>query len=181
MPTYRVETSRLLLRRPDPADDGPLAPINADPEVMRFIGDGSPRTPEQTTAMIERGIREWAERGYGMVSVVRRDTGEYIGCILLTPPAYLPEVMPAVEIGWRLARGHWGQGFATEAAARVLESAFSEFGLDRILSIRHFENEASGRVMEKLGLHKDSETAVPSRGLPLAVHSLTRAEYRAML
>lgn len=144
---------------------------------MKYIGDGKTRTFDQTAEGIARAIRQWDERGYGMVAVDRRDTGEFIGWIALNPPLFLPEVLPAIEIGWRLARPHWGQGFATEAAREVLGFGFESCGLDEILSIRHVDNEASRRVMEKLGLHFDFLTTVPAHGQPVAVHSISRAEF----
>ena len=158
-------------------DIEPLAEINADPEVMKYIGDGQVRTRQQTAEGIARAIRQWDERGYGMFSVDRRDTGEYIGWVALAVPSFLPEVLPAVEIGWRLARGQWGHGFATEAAREALRFGFESCGLDEILSIRDLGNDASRRVMEKLGLHFDFETTVPAHGQPVAVHSISRAEF----
>jgi RimJ/RimL family protein N-acetyltransferase len=172
-----IETSRLVLRRPVPEDVGPLAEMNADPEVMKYIGDGRVRTFQQTAAGIQRAISEWDEHGYGLFSMNRRDTGDYVGWVTLAEPAFLPEVLPAVEIGWRLARRHWGRGFATEGAREVLRFGFESCGLDEIVSIRHIENDASRRVMEKLGLHFDFETTVPSHGQPVAVHSISRADF----
>ncbi len=172
-----IETARLVLRRPVSEDVGPLAELNADPEVMKYIGDGHVRTFQQTAAGIQRAISEWDEHGYGLFSMNRRDTGDYIGWVTLAEPAFLPEVLPAVEIGWRLARRHWGQGFATEGAREVLRFGFESCGLDEIVSIRHIENDASLRVMEKLGLHFDFETTVPSHGQPVAVHSISRADF----
>lgn len=173
----KIETSRLVLRRPLPEDVGPLAEINSDPEVMKYIGDGRVRTFEQTAEGIPRAIREWDERGHGLFSVDRRDTGEFIGWVALTVPSFLPEVLPAIEIGWRLARRHWGQGFATEAAREALRFGFQSCGFDAIISIRHVDNDASRRVMEKLGLHFDFQTTVPSTGQSAAVHSISRAEF----
>ena len=175
-----IETSRLVLRRPLPGDVEPLAEINADPEVMKYIGDGRVRSFEETAEGISRAIRQWDEHGYGIFSVDRRDTGEFIGWVALAVPSFLPEVLPAIEIGWRLARRHWGQGFATEAAREVLRFGFESCGFDSILSIRDVGNDASRRVMEKLGLHFDFQTTVPSHGQPVAVHSITRAEFDAM-
>ena len=172
-----IETSRLILRRPVPEDVGPLAEMNADPEVMKYIGDGRVRTFQQTAAGIQRAISDWDEHGYGLFSMNRRDTGDYVGWVTLAEPAFLPEVLPAVEIGWRLAPRHWGQGFATEGAREVLRFGFESCGLDGIVSIRHIENGASRRVMEKLGLHFDFETAVPAHGQPVAVHSISRTEF----
>ena len=163
-----VETERLVLRgwRDDDLDG--LAAINADPEVMRYILDGSVRDREQSAAGLGKMRRDWAEQGFGLFAVERR--GELIGWAGLAVPAFLPEVLPAVEIGWRLGRRFWGHGYATEAAAAALRFGFEEAGLDRVISIRHVENTRSARVMEKLGLVHDFDTVVPGHGQPVAVH-----------
>ena len=176
----KIETARLVLRRPIASDLEPLVSINADPEVMRHIGDGRTRSREQTEAGLERAITEWREREFGMFSVELADTGTYIGWVALAVPAYLPEVLPAVEIGWRLDRRQWGHGYATEAAQAVLRYGFEDCTLERIVSIRDVTNEASRRVMEKLGLRFVFEATVPSHGQHVAVHALTREDFDAL-
>ncbi len=174
-----LTTPRLLLRQWRDDDLDPLAAIYADPEVMRYIGDGSVRDREQTAAGLAAMRREWAERGYGMFAVEVRDTGQLAGWVGLTVPAFLPEVLPTVEIGWRLGRQFWGGGIATEAAREVLRFGFVDCGLDRIVSIRHVDNATSGRVMEKIGLRFDRMAVVPARNQPVTVHALTRTEFVA--
>ncbi|MFI9596036.1 GNAT family N-acetyltransferase [Nonomuraea sp. NPDC052265] len=173
-----MTTDRLLLRQPDDDDLAPFAAMNADPEVMRYIGDGSvqPPDPDRAAAWIARARQEWDERGHGPLSVVVRETGRTAGWVTLAVPTFLPEILPAVEIGWRLGRQHWGHGYATEAARRLLEFGFAECGLDRIVSIRHVDNQPSRRVMDKLGLRFAFETVVPAHGRPVAVHEITRPE-----
>jgi len=172
-------TPRLLLRRWREDDLEPLAAMNADPEVMRYIGDGSVRDRQQTATGLAQVEREWDERGYGLFAVEVRKTGRLAGWVGLAVPAFLPEVLPAVEIGWRLGREYWGAGIATEAARVVLRFGFDDVGLDRIISIRHVDNRASGRVMEKLGLRFDRKTVVPAHGQPVEVHAISRDEYHA--
>lgn len=173
----RLETERLILRRWQPSDLEGLAAIDADPEVMRYIGDGSVRTPDETRAALARMQAAWDERGYGHFAVQRRDDGALAGWVGLAVPAFLPEVLPAVEIGWRLGRAQWGQGFATEAARAVLAFGFREVGLERVISIGHVDNAASLRVMAKLGLRPYLRTTVPGHGRPVQVTELTRAEF----
>ncbi|MGW4403630.1 GNAT family N-acetyltransferase [Nonomuraea sp. NPDC004702] len=174
-----MTTDRLLLRLPDDDDLAPFTAMNADPEVMRYIGDGSvlPPDPDRTAAWIARARREWQESGHGPLSVVVRETGLTAGWVTLAVPAFLPEILPAVEIGWRLGRAYWGNGYATEAAGRLLRFGFAECGLDRIVSIRHVDNQRSRRVMDKLGLRFAFETVVPGHGRPVAVHEITRAAH----
>jgi RimJ/RimL family protein N-acetyltransferase len=172
-----VETPRLLLRRWRPEDVPAMAEINADPDVMRWIGDGSVSDYDQTAAAVARCEQHWEERGFGLFAVEVRDTGELAGFTGLAVPAFLPEIMPAVEIGWRLGRGHWGRGFATEAARAALRFGLLDRGLDRIVSIHQIGNAASERVMQKLGMRPDRETVQPSCDRPVRVYAITRDEY----
>lgn len=173
------QTSRLVLRLPTQDDLAPLAAINADPHVMRFIGDGTTRSREETAAGLARARQQWDERGFGMFAVDIRDSGQFIGWVTLAEPAFLPEVLPAVEIGWRLGRPYWGHGYATEAAQVALRFGFCACDLERIISIRHVANTASRRVMDKLGMTFDHETVVPATKQPVAVHAMTRNQYEA--
>lgn len=103
-----AETARLVLRRPREPDIEPLMAMDADPEVMRYIGSGAVVPPDRDRALrsLARWRRQWDEQGFGMCSVIVRETGEYAGWVTLAVPAFLPEVLPAVEIGWRLRREH---------------------------------------------------------------------------
>ncbi|WP_244298412.1 GNAT family N-acetyltransferase [Micromonospora cremea] len=156
-----------------------LAAINADPEVMRYIMDGSVRDRRQSADGLQKMIANWQERGYGLFAVEVRETGVFVGWAGLAVPDFLPEVMPAVEIGWRLDRRSWGHGYATEAATAALRFGFLDRGLDRIISVRHVDNDRSARVMEKLGLTREFDTVVPGHEQPVAVHAITRDQYRA--
>jgi RimJ/RimL family protein N-acetyltransferase len=171
-----LSTARLVLRQPEDSDIEPLMAMDADPEVMRYIGAVSAPDPERVAQRIARWREQWDEHGYGICSVIVRETGEYAGWVILAVPAFLPEILPAVEIGWRLRREHWGHGYATEAAAELLRFGLTEAGLDRIVSIRQVDNQRSERVMEKLGLRYEFETTVPATGQHVAVHAITRQE-----
>ncbi|WP_433424901.1 GNAT family N-acetyltransferase [Microtetraspora malaysiensis] len=172
-------TERLRLRMWRDDDLDPLAAMDGDPEVMRYIGDGVPRTREQAAEALVRLGLGWQERGFGLFAVEVRETGEFAGWVGLAVPEFLPEVMPAVEIGWRLGPAHWGRGYATEAASEVLAFGFREVGLDEIVSVAHVDNTASLRVMAKLGMRPERRTAVPSTGRPVQVTVITREEYAA--
>ncbi|AEV84740.1 acetyltransferase [Actinoplanes sp. SE50] len=169
MPT--IETARLTLREWRDEDLDPLAAMNADPEVMRYILDGEVRDRDQSAAGLQKMIRDWRQQGFGLFAVQVRDTGALIGWAGLAVPTFLPEVLPAVEIGWRLSRAAWGHGFATEAATAALRFGFDTIGLDRLISIRHVENVRSARVMAKLGLLQEFETVIPGFDQPVAVHA----------
>ncbi|MEU8817983.1 GNAT family N-acetyltransferase [Actinoplanes sp. NPDC048796] len=169
-----LETERLVLREWRDDDLDALAAMNADPEVMRYILDGSVLDREQSAARLRRIREVWERHGFGLFAVEGRADGVLLGWAGLSVPDFLPEVMPAVEIGWRLARPYWGRGYATEAAAEALRFGFEDGGLDRVVSIRHVHNDRSRRVMEKLGLRHEFDTVVPGHGQPVAVHAKDR-------
>jgi RimJ/RimL family protein N-acetyltransferase len=177
-PVISFSTARLLLRPPEESDVSALMEMDADPEVMRYIGDGSVIPPDRERALraVTRWQNLWDEQGFGMCSVVVRETSEYAGWVMLATPAFLPEILPAVEIGWRLRRDHWGRGYATEAAAELLRFGLTEAGLDRVVSIRDIGNVQSKRVMDKLGLRFEFQTTVPATGQLVAVHAIARGE-----
>ncbi|MFF0746972.1 GNAT family N-acetyltransferase [Streptomyces sp. NPDC004111] len=170
-------TARLRLRPWRDDDLDPLTAMHADPEVMRYIGAGSVRTREETAAWLTRIRADWAEQGHGLFAVELRETGELAGWVGTAVPHFLPEVLPAVEIGWRLSRPFWGRGIATEGARAALEHVFGPVGLERILSVCNVDNTGSEAVMRKLGMCLDRETVVPSHGARVRVYAMTREEY----
>jgi len=174
-----IVTPRLVLRRWRDDDVAPMSAINADPEVMRWIGDGSVRDGQQTTAGIEAWERQWDQHGFGLFALELRTSGELIGFTGLAVPEFLPEVMPAVEIGWRLGRAFWGRGLATEAAAAALRFGLIDRLLDRIISIAQVGNGASERVMRKLGMRLARETVDPTCDRPVRVYAISKAQYLA--
>lgn len=167
-----IETERLRLRDWEDRDLDPYAALCADPEVMHFLG--GPQTREQSAAAIERFTDRWRSQGFGLFCVARRADDECIGFTGLHVPDFLPEVLPAVEIGWRLARSAQGQGHATEAARAVVDLAFGPVGLDRIVSIARPENRASTNVMQKLGMTLERTTVHPALGGDVVVYELHR-------
>ncbi|MER5465282.1 GNAT family N-acetyltransferase [Streptomyces sp. NPDC002668] len=174
-----IQTPRLLLRRWHEDDLAPMAEINADPEVMQWIGDGSVRDLEQTAEDIERWEEEWDEEGFGLFAVELLASGELAGFVGLSVPEFLPEVLPAVEIGWRLGRQFWGQGYASEAAHASLEFALQDRGLDRVVSIARTGHEASENVIRKLGMELVRQTTHPQYGFLLSVYAIDLTEYEA--
>jgi RimJ/RimL family protein N-acetyltransferase len=153
MPGPTLETDRLLLRRWHADDAAPFAAINADPEVMRHIGGGVPLGRGLSDDLLWRFEREWEERGFGLWAVQERAApGVLLGFCGLTVPMFLPELLPAVEVGWRLARAAWGRGLATEAARAAVAFGFEEHAMAEILAIVDPENARSLRVAEKLGM-----------------------------
>ena len=148
-----LATDRLLLRQWRPEDLDPFAALGADPEVMRYF----PSTHDRERS--EEVAREFAsaidELGWGFWAVEVRHGAPFIGFVGLGEPGFEAHFMPAVEVGWRLAREHWGQGYATEAARAAVEFGFDQLGLDEIVAMSAPANARSRRVMERLGMTHD--------------------------
>ena len=164
MSKHAITTGRLLLRRWRAEDIDPFAAICSDPEVMRYIGCGSTRTRDQSAAAIRAYETDWEEKGYGLFAVELLDSHHLIGFTGLAEPTFLPEIMPAVEVGWRFARQRWGNGYATEAARAALDFGLVTLRIPEIVSIYQAENRASDRIVEKLGMRFDRETLDPTCG-----------------
>jgi RimJ/RimL family protein N-acetyltransferase len=147
-------TDRLTVRRWRDSDLEPWAAMNADPEVRRHLGDLLTR--EQSDASVARFQAEFDRRGYGWWAVEVRTTGEFIGFAGLDQ---VDDGMPftGVEIGWRLARSAWGQGYATEAALTVLAHGFDALGLPEILAVTTAANLRSQAVMHRIGMTRDPD------------------------
>ncbi len=158
MPT----TERLVLRSWRPSDRAPFARLNADPEVVRFLSDGVPFTRAQSDELLDAIEAHWHEHGFGLWCAARReDPDECLGFMGLAVPSFLPSVLPAVEVGWRLARPAWGRGLATEGARASLRHAFGELDLEAVISIIDPANLRSIRVAEKLGMRRGAAHVHP--------------------
>lgn len=176
-PAERV-TKRLVLRRWREGDAAPFAAINADPEVMRWIGRGHVLGRGLSDDLIARFEGEWRERGFGLWAVARRDdpASGLLGFCGLTVPMFLPEVLPAVEVGWRFARSAWGRGYATEAAEEAVRFAFAEHAMREVIAIVDPENARSLRVAEKLGMSARPDRLHPATGRRLTIVGIRPGE-----
>jgi RimJ/RimL family protein N-acetyltransferase len=168
-----LETERLLLRAPVQDDAEALAPMYADPDVMRYVGDGRPLTRAETERSVRRMIQRWEADGFGLFTTVRRDDDEVIGRVGLlvwnadtwepTTRAEASNGRTEVEVGYTLGRDYWGQGYATEAAAAVRDYALRELGADRLIALIIHGNTASENVARKLGLAYERDVKLGRR------------------
>lgn len=156
VPIHEICTPRLLLRQWKTCDLASLAALHADPDVMRFFP--SVLSQDESDAMAHRCRALIDERGWGFWAVEERATGDFIGLIgLHTPAAHFP-FSPCVEVGWRLARSHWGQGLATEGAQAAVQFGFEQLKLSEIVSFTSVHNFKSQAVMQRLGMRRDPAT-----------------------
>jgi RimJ/RimL family protein N-acetyltransferase len=172
-----LTTLRLVLRPFTPADLDELAAIHAEESFWWYPRrEGMNRV--QTAEFLVRMLERYESDGCGIEALIDREGGAIIGWAGLAVPHFLPEILPAVEVGWRLSGPYRGRGLATEAGAAAVEHGFTAGGLERIVSIYEPENVASGRVMEKLGFTHWLTTSGP-RGEEVAVRELTRERWEA--
>ncbi|MFD9432246.1 GNAT family N-acetyltransferase [Streptomyces sp. NPDC060002] len=172
-----IRTPRLLLRRWHDDDLVPMAEINADPQVMRWVDDGSVLDLDSTAEAIELWEEEWDEEGFGIFAVELLASGELAGFTGLSMPGFLPETLPDVALSWRFGSQFWGQGYASEAAHATLEFALQDRGLDRVISIIRIGDDASENVSRKLGMAPERETVHPVHGHALHVHAIDLTEF----
>jgi RimJ/RimL family protein N-acetyltransferase len=167
-------TDRLVLRPWRATDRAPFAALNADPEVARFVGDGRALTRGQSDALLAAIAAHWAQHGFGLwCAAPREEPGACLGFVGLAVPSFVPDVLPAVEVGWRLARHAWGRGLATEGARAALGHAFGPLALASVVSIIEAENARSVRVAEKLGMRRGRDHLHPRTGRRLRVYEIS--------
>jgi RimJ/RimL family protein N-acetyltransferase len=149
-----LTTHRLTLRPWRESDRKPFARMNADPRVMEFFAARLSR--EESDTMVDRIETHFREHGFGLWAAELRRDGAFVGFVGLNIPSYQAPFTPCVEVGWRLAAEHWGQGLATEGAQAVVGYGFQTFGFREIVATTVPPNTRSRRVMEKLGMTHDS-------------------------
>lgn len=174
--TVFLETERLVLRRFSEADVDHLFALHNDPDVMRFLTGGE---------LISRYEVECEYRarfaGNGYWAAVARTSGEFLGWFALHPTA--DREPDEVELGYRLRKVAWGQGYATEGSRALIEKGFRELGARRIWGQTMAVNLASRRVMEKAGMtlvrtfHLTWEDPLPGTELGEVEYAVERDEW----
>jgi len=170
-----LETKRLILRRFAYSDENAITAVFGDLEVMRF-GDGV-QSGEWMREWLRSCIEDYYDkRGYGPWAVIEKFTQRLIGyCGLF----YFPDVngQLEIEVGYRLARDSWSQGYATEAVQAVRDFAFTSLGMIRLIASIDPENVASLRVAEKAGMEYEADVMLEGDTFPDRVYSITKVDY----
>jgi [ribosomal protein S5]-alanine N-acetyltransferase len=144
-----IETPRLALRR-FVFDDAPfVVELLNQPSFIRNIGDRGVRNTDDARRYLREGpLAMYEKYGYGLLHASRRSDGLAVGmCGLLKR-----DILPDTDIGYAFLPAHWGQGYALEAARATLEHGMRKFGLERVIGVVSEHNDASIRVLEKLGM-----------------------------
>ncbi len=148
MPEAMFTTERLLVRHFHPDDLGAFAALCADPEVMRYVGDGTTLPRPEVERWIGVCQQRYAARGYGTSAVFERATGEFVGyCGVVRAPGNDFD-----ELIYVFHRSTWGRGYATEAGRAMLGYVFAHSSLSKIYATIHADNRTSRKVADKLGM-----------------------------
>jgi RimJ/RimL family protein N-acetyltransferase len=178
-----LTTTRLRLRAWRDSDLPAYAALNADPQVMEHMGGLLDRAASDASAASIRA--HFAQHGFGLWAVEVKGVADFIGFVGLAVPGFQAHFTPCVEIGWRLARAHWGRGYATEGAAATADFAFDRAGLEQLVSFTVPANRRSRAVMERLGMTHDAADDFDHPRLPeghlLRRHVLYRLKRAAWL
>lgn len=158
--TCMIETERLILRSWRKEDIIPFSEINRDKEVMEHL----PKclSLEETTQFYDRIVAEHNTSGYGLYAVELKNNGEFIGYVGFHRFGFESSFSPGIEIGWRLARKHWNQGYATETAIACIEYARKHKLFSEIYSFTAVCNHRSERVMQKIGMKLEGYFSHPA-------------------
>jgi RimJ/RimL family protein N-acetyltransferase len=169
-------SDRLILRRWRDTDIPVFADINADPAVMRYFPHSL--TEKETEDLVLRIDAGFDLNNFGLWAAELRDTHEFMGFIGLSRPTFESPFTPCVEVGWRLARKHWGRGYASEGARAALRDGFTRLALREIVSFTSVHNIPSIAVMKRVGISADEAGSFLHPALDpehwLALHVLYR-------
>ena len=193
-----LETERLLLRPMDWDDLPFFSRLHADPDVIRFLGSGQPRSEQQTREWLQRTLRWYAEDNLGYHALVRKADNQLIGRGGLTcyeielskegneplthwgkgSTPYHVAVSREVDLSCTLERAAWGHGLATEAMQLLRDQAFRQRGFERLIALLHPDNVVAHHLAEKLGFRKQPERVTVSKRSFLRF-GMTREEWTA--
>ncbi len=169
-------TERLVLRRWSAEDLDPFGALNADPVVMEHFQKMLSR--EESDEMASRIDAEFEDCGFGLWAVEVSGGSPFIGYVGLHRVPFVAPFTPAVEVGWRLAREHWGHGYATEAATEAVRFGLEDVGLDEVVSFTTPDNVRSQKVMERLGMVRDATSDFEHPNVPIGHHLRSHVLYR---
>jgi len=170
-----LTTERLVLRPFEAGDLDALVAIHAEASFWWYPRRGA-MPADETEGFLDTVLQRYEDDGFGIEALIERTSGDMIGWAGLAVPHFLPDILPAVEVGWRLSGPYRGRGLATEAGAAAVDYGFTSGGLECIVSLYEPENVSSGRVMQRLGFTHRSTTRGP-RGEDVAVMELHRARW----
>ena len=168
-----IETERLVLREITFDDKEELFQLHTDPMVQKWTGEPVVESMKEIEQAIRIRLNDYRKYGFGRLALIRKETSEFMGWAGLT---YLPE-FDKVDLGYRLKKKYWGQGYATEASKAIIDYGFNVLNLDLIIAIALPENKASIRVMEKVGMIYDQQAPYDEKIQEAIWYKLERRAY----
>jgi RimJ/RimL family protein N-acetyltransferase len=167
----RIETARLVAKRPTSHHEADLKALLADERVAgTLFPGGAPPTPTEVIANRRAKEAHWTRYGFGLWMLYDRLTGEFVGRGGLQHTLATGE--DEIEIGWAIVPERWGEGLATELALKSVQAGFETLGLSELIAYTLTDNLASRRVMEKAGL--TFERDIEHAGMPHVLYRLAR-------
>jgi [ribosomal protein S5]-alanine N-acetyltransferase len=157
---YYFETERLYFRAWKETDKPIFAQMNANPNVMKYFVKAL--DARESDAFVHRIEKHINEKGYGLWAVELKEEKQFIGFIGFNYTDFQSDFTPCIEIGWRLHKDYWDQGYATEGAKGCLNYGFNCRGLDEVYSFTTVLNKGSEKVMQKIGMKKIKEFDHPN-------------------
>lgn len=149
-PPEIIETARLRLRQPAVEDAQAIfAEYAQDTEVTRYLTWKPSLFVDETRRHLELGLAAWREGKAFHWAVTGKEDNQFLGMVSLRVDGY------KVELGYVLARAHWGRGYMTEAVRAVVDWALKQEGVYRVWAVCDVENRASARVLEKAGMTRE--------------------------
>ncbi|REG91561.1 GNAT family N-acetyltransferase [Algoriphagus antarcticus] len=150
--------NRLAFRTWDPSDLESFSQMNADAETMQFFQH--PISKKKSQALMDRMNKLFSDRGHCYFAVELLENREFLGMIGLGIKSFKASFTPCVDVGWRIRKKFWNQGYATEGAGRCLEFA-KELNIKEVYSLASSKNQASIRVMQKIGMEYEFDFEHP--------------------
>ena len=159
MSTVYLETKRMILRDIESADEQNLLELDSDPEVMKYLTNGLPHTRVEIRQTLFRmgEMRVHHSGKFGYWAAIEKSTSKFMGWFHFRPRFKDPTNTTIIELGYRLKKDFWGQGYATEGSLALLDKGFNQLGVEKVFATTMKKNIASQRVMEKVGMKFDKE------------------------
>lgn len=148
-----IETERLLLRELLPTDDVGMFELDSNPQVHIYLGNKPVTSIEQVREAIANIRQQYLENGIGRWAVILKETNEFIGWSGLKLEKNVNGYQTFYDLGYRFIQKHWGKGYAYETAKAFVDFGFNDMKLEKINAYADFDNLASRRVLEKVGMH----------------------------
>lgn len=165
------ETPNLILRQFTGADAPLILALNSDPEIVKYVHEPTLKTVEEAEKILHDIILPQYKNKLGRWAIHIKDNNEFIGWCGLK---YRPE-LDEIDLGYRLMQKAWGKGFATEAARHTLDYGLNQLQLKLITGRAHIENNASIKVLEKIGMNFIGEGIID--GCPVRTYTKAKPDY----